>query len=275
MPLLLQLSTNVLINSFHFSVIESRLKIRLKSDIGRKMFVLLILCCISAVSSLVNAEVTPEFSRWKLEYNKHYHGETEELNAFEKWSQNQIFIKSVNAANLTWTAKMNAFGDLTASEFANVMLMPSRTVPESANSVSKLSRNPSSLQTDSSFDWRERPGVVSKVKDQGSVGSCWAFSTVGNIEGQYALYNNLSTAVDLSPEYLVDCDGTHDTKHADCSVFGGWPYLAYQYVMSSGGIPSEVTWPYCAGTGACYPCMQGKNLPVVMLLLQTMDRRSC
>ena len=50
--------------------------------------------------------------------------------------------------------------------------------------------------------------MVSSVKDQGSVGSCWAFSTVANIEGQWALAGN--NLVSLSAEQLVDCDATFD-----------------------------------------------------------------
>lgn len=96
-----------------------------------------------------------------------------------------------------------------------------------------------------SWDWVQH-GAVTAVKDQGSVGSCWAFSTTGNIEGQAFMASKSLTS--LSEEYLVDCDDK------DCSVFGGWPYLAYQYIMESGGIPTEASYPYCSGVGTCYPC---------------------
>jgi len=104
-----------------------------------------------------------------------------------------------------------------------------------------------------SFDWRKL-GAVTPVKDQGSVGSCWTFSTTGNVEGvNFLATKNL---VSLSEEQIVDCDSTIDpfNNHADCGVFGGWPYLAMQFVINSGGLEPESNYPYCVGTGKCYPC---------------------
>jgi len=37
------------------------------------------------------------------------------------------------------------------------------------------------------------------------VGTCWAFSTVQNVEGQWALKSK--TLTNLSVEQIVDCDG--------------------------------------------------------------------
>lgn len=107
-----------------------------------------------------------------------------------------------------------------------------------------------------SFDWRSaRPGVVTPIKDQGTVGTCWSFSTTGNIEGQYALATNRT--VDLSEEFLVDCDSM------DCGVFGGYPHSAFDYIHKRGGIPSEAQVPYCSGglkgVPLCYPCMADTN----------------
>ena len=101
---------------------------------------------------------------------------------------------------------MNQFADLTEEEFRSSILMPAHPAP-----LLPPERY-TSPQLDvgavpESFDWRER-GVVSSVKDQGSVGSCWAFSTVGNVEGQWALAGHNLTS--LSAEQLVDCDSTAD-----------------------------------------------------------------
>lgn len=222
---------------------------------------ILLTCLLLSSSTFLSSEATSDsreaFQQWKRQYGKTYATVRREQEAFRTWQQNQVLINQVNQRpNGTWKAGLNQYADMTVEEFRENVLV--RSAPQHnttiANDAVKLKK---SSAAPSSFDWRYDGQVqaVTRVRDQGSVGSCWAFSTAENIEGQWALAGNALT--ELSPEFLVDCDGTSDEHHADCSVFGGWPYLAYQYVMKAGGIPSEQAWPYCAGTGECYPCMQG------------------
>jgi C1A family cysteine protease len=98
----------------------------------------------------------------------------------------------------------------------------------------------SAVGVPSSFDWRHynEQNWMTSVKNQGSCGSCWAFSAVGTVEAAY----NIATGhpnpdLDLSEEYLVsDCS-------ASGSCCGGWMETALEFVRDS-GIPDEACFPY-------------------------------
>lgn len=178
---------------------------------------------------------------------------------YDVFQENQRRVEQLNRLyrekNVTFA--LNQFAYMTAEEFRDKVLLPhsSHHPPFTPHPSHIVYPSHSQLQNlPDSFDWRDN-GVVTSVKDQGTVGSCWAFSTVGNIEGQWALGGH--NLVSLSAEQLVDCDATFDPNNLnqDCGVFGGWPYLAYQYVMKTGGIEPETDYLYCSGYGNCYPCV--------------------
>ncbi|KAH3762379.1 papain family cysteine protease [Pelomyxa schiedti] len=153
-------------------------------------------------------------------------------------------IQQLNAEQTTTQYGLNdKFADVTQEEFVNKYLNPpmkAGTSPHSPVATTVLSSIPDA------WDWTEH-GAVTAVKDQGSCGTCWAFSTTGNIEGQWFLSRN--ALISLSEEMLSDCD------NLDCGMFGGWPYTAYEWLIAHGGIMSEKDYPYCCGAGDCYPCM--------------------
>jgi len=174
---------------------------------------------------------------------------------YAAFEQNVARVKALNAEHAGRTQFMiNKFAHLTEDEFAAIMLgtkVPSDFKYDSEKHSMLPRATPEEVQAlPDAFDWRnQNPPVVTDVKDQGQCGSCWAFSTTGNIEGQWARAGHPLTS--LSEQNLVDCDKTCLDGACDAGCNGGLMANAFTYVIKNGGIDTEASYPYEGVDGTC------------------------
>mmetsp|Transcript_18808 Transcript_18808/g.41160 ORF Transcript_18808/g.41160 Transcript_18808/m.41160 type:complete len:353 (-) Transcript_18808:252-1310(-) len=181
------------------------------------------------------------FEEFERAFKKLYKDEVERENRRNIFEANARRIREHNNANdVTFTMGINKFADLTWEEFKGLYLM--RKSPQECSATGN--HVSSNLAVPEAMDWREK-GIVSPVKNQGQCGSCWTFSTTGALEAAHALvYGEI---VSLSEQQLVDCAGAFDNDGCD----GGLPSHAFEYIKYTGGIDTELGYPYKAKDGKC------------------------
>jgi hypothetical protein len=137
--------------------------------------------------------IAAKFAWYVEQFEKTYDIEeyAERLKAFS------VTLREIHQHEEDHKVGLNKFSDWTSDEFeAYQKYKPS--MKRHAPQTHKTSGKP--LPTD--VDWR-KDGLVADVKDQGSCGSCWTFSTVASIEGAHA--KKYGKMVTLSEQNLVDC----------------------------------------------------------------------
>jgi C1A family cysteine protease len=195
-------------------------------------------------AALAQDSVTQQFIAFQHKYNKNYATKEEynyRLAVFHK-NLKHIEHKNRKAGGMTQFA-VNHFSDMTKEEFKNTILMTKLPPAIPVESGPYHNESFKGMAIPTSFDWRNTPGVVTPIYNQGDCGSCWAFSATENIESQCALGSHGLTS--LSMQQIVSCDTT------DYGCGGGWPYHAYAYVASAGGQDSYSSYPYTAENTPC------------------------
>ncbi|KAM5548711.1 cysteine protease RD19A [Rosa sericea] len=189
------------------------------------------------------------FSLFKRKFGKSYASQEEHDYRFEVFKTNMRRAKRHQRMDPTAQHGVTRFSDLTPAEFRRSQLgLRGLRLPSDANTAPILPTE--NLPED--FDWREH-GAVTEVKNQGSCGSCWSFSTTGALEGAHFLATG--ELVSLSEQQLVDCDHECDPEEAgscDAGCNGGLMNSAFEYTLKAGGLMKEKDYPY-TGTdrGTC------------------------
>eukprot|EP00727_Mastigamoeba_balamuthi_P002259 m51a1_g1203 hypothetical protein (323) ;mRNA; r:456954-458326 len=204
-----------------------------------KLALLVVLLAVAATATPLDT-----FRNWARAHGKVYTA-TQELRRFYVWKQNLAKIDELNEQGHALFGS-SPHADLTVEEFRNLYLRPMQAPRGMLRSEGIRGDAPDS------FDWRaQTPARVAPVQNQGSCGSCWAFSTVVVLENIWAREHAL---VKLSEQQLVDCDhdcqDPADKDSCDSGCNGGLPITALNYTITW-GIESSKDYPYTGRDGKC------------------------
>merc|ERR550514_2444003 len=140
--------------------------------------------------------------------------------------------------NLSYTLGVNQFADLTTDEFA-AQYTGLKKPEKMWGDLPYLGRDTySGAAFADSVHWTTK-GAVTKVKNQGTCGSCWSFSTTGSLEGAWELATG--KLVSLSEQQFVDCS----SKYGNMACQGGLMDNAFKYAEKN-ALCTEDSYPYKA-----------------------------
>ncbi|XP_066344675.1 oryzain alpha chain-like [Miscanthus floridulus] len=186
------------------------------------------------------------YAEWMATHGRTYNAIGEEERRYQVFRDNLRYIDEHNAAAdagvHSFRLGLNRFADLTNDEYRATYLGV-RTKPQRERKLSARYHADDNEELPESVDWRTK-GAVAEVKDQGSCGSCWAFSTIAGVEG----INQIVTGdlISLSEQELVDCDTSYNQG---CN--GGLMDYAFEFIINNGGIDTEADYPYKGTDGRC------------------------
>ncbi|XP_031494570.1 cysteine proteinase RD21A-like [Nymphaea colorata] len=227
-----------------------------------KALILMLVCVVSALAcaaamdmSIVSynerhpsgrsdQDIMRIYESWMARHGKAYNDLVEKDKRFNAFKDNLLFIDEHNSGNHSYKLGLNRFADLTNEEYRKMYLGTRMSMSRrNARPASKRYAVKEGEELPDEVDWREK-GAVTAVKDQGSCGSCWAFSTIAAVEGVNQIVTN--DLVSLSEQELVDCDTSYNQG---CN--GGLMDYAFQFIINNGGIDTEDDYPYKARDGSC------------------------
>jgi len=206
-----------------------------------KAILILSLILVAGFATSVDfEELKTLWGAWKSMYGKTY-AVGEDDARFAIFVENYKKVLKFNAENETPKLGLNVFADMTAEEFksqkSGCAFVEDNEEYVNANTVVMAPTGP----LPASVDWRTK-GAVTPIKNQGSCGSCWSFSTTGVLEGFNFIKSGTLTS--FSEQQIVDCDNN------DYGCDGGWPYDALLYAAAN-GLETESEYPYTGEDGTC------------------------
>ncbi|ETW07054.1 hypothetical protein H310_03133 [Aphanomyces invadans] len=146
-------------------------------------------------------------------------------------------------ASFNWR---NQFALMSNAEFKAYVAVSFRRGSLLRGEIVETSSDEEAVSVQATKDWTSS-GCVSPVQNQGSCGSCWAFSAVGVSESAHCI--KTGRLLKLSEQQVASCS----TNGGSQGCNGGFPWAAIDY--ASRGLCLASAYPYTSGssgqTGAC------------------------
>ncbi|CAH8359696.1 unnamed protein product [Eruca vesicaria subsp. sativa] len=208
-------------------------------------------------NSVFDVEASLIFESWMVKHGKVYESVAEKERRLTIFEDNLRFITNRNAENLGYRLGLNRFADLSLREYGQICHGADPRPPKNHVFMTSSDRYKTAAGDvlPKSVDWRNE-GAVTEVKDQGHCRSCWAFSTVGAVEG----LNKIVTGelVTLSEQDLINCN----KENNGCG--GGKVETAYEFIVNNGGLGTNNDYPYKAVNEVCDARLKENNKNVMI-----------
>jgi hypothetical protein len=200
------------------------------------------------------------FARWAAQFKAAAADGTLPLSVTEAavrrkvFEQNHDIILAHNARQLPYRLGHNQFSDLTLHEFKQIYLSrPMPPIRAAADGVREVDYGvgtaaaAAAAALPGAVDWAAA-GAVTPVKNQGTCGSCWSFSTTGALEGAFQIKTGRLQS--FSEQQLVSCAGA--SGNSGCN--GGLMDSAFGWIKQQDGLCAEADYPYASGGGSAPSC---------------------
>lgn len=190
-----------------------------------------------ATTPHINEDVEDQFQEFVATYRKSYASKDDYGFRLGVFNSNLQEIAKLSALNPTAKFGVNEFADMTLEERNAMLGYKPLTGKKSYMTF---------MYKDMDQKVIDHSKYMTKVKNQGSCGSCWAFSAVQSLESGYAMSSG--NLIELSPQQFVDC--VHEPEFGSEGCNGGWMDDVFDYSVNH-KLCTEKEYKYTGRDGKC------------------------
>lgn len=196
-----------------------------------------------------------DFTQYVREYGKVYEDHEVEMRREIFEANLQKVLEHNRRPGASWKMGINHLSDHTESELKQ-MRGHRKHLNQMTETVARRSdlAVPHKLmktQRPDSVDWRQK-GAITPVKDQGRCGSCWTFAAAETVESFHFLATG--SLMELSEQQIASCTPNSEDCGGTGGCEGGTAEVAFQGIITAGGLASEWTYSYNSWNGSDLAC---------------------